>query len=501
MNRLSGNKNPVTWLGYNTQYGKVYFGTQSRYDVPGKIAKEYAKLPEEMLIHATPNIPFKTEFGIPLKIKPSKIKRGKEGLYVQPPVSTKDILPEVLKLEKYTGKGKFVKPKEIKKLPIKIKGEKPAGYVGLSYLDIGVPTKYDVTFNPFVNLKRRGLYVLKGKVGKDIKLTKKALRGTESEQAIKYGRKLKKKGRGEFIWIGGKKVRIREVILDEQMKSTEPLIKKGEKKKSKTSKDETDLDKFLKDQEKKQPKRKIKVEEGHTEYVTPYKFARGKRTKEIQKTKDVDLPRDLLREVELKDIPESPRSPPRSPPRSTQTEPPSVPSYIPKSPTEPPRSPPRMPPTIPTKPPRIGRKKIVVSKDKKAPSYDVYIKPPKKKKFLKVTKSPVGLIEARDTRNYFIDSSTSRQGYIKQTKQKVTPLMFDIPKGYAKSSMRKFRTFRQKKGKKIKLPKERVIERGRYLLDHQSEVKQINIFKRMAQLEKKKRKQQSKNLPVGLSFT
>ncbi|KKM88838.1 hypothetical protein LCGC14_1254720 [marine sediment metagenome] len=479
MNRLSGNKNPVTWLGYNTKYGKVYFGTQSRYDVPGKIAKEYAKLPEEMLIHATPNIPFKTEFGIPLKVKRSKIKRGKEGLYVQPPVSTKDILPEVF--------------------PIKLKGEKPAGYVGLSYLDLGVPARYDITFNPFVNLKRRGLYVLKGKVGKDIKLTKKALRGTESEQAIKYGRELKKKGRGEFIWIGGKKVRIREVILDEQMKSTEPLIKKGEKKKSKPSKDETDLDKFLKDQEKKQPKRKIKVEEGHTEYVTPYKFARGKRTKEIPQTKDVDLPRDLLREVELKDIPESPRTPPRSPPRSTQTEPPSIPPYIPKSPPrEPPRSPPRMPPIIPKLPPRIGRKRMIVSKDKKAPSYDVFVKPPKRKKFLKVTKSPVGLIEARDTRNYFIDETTSRSGYLKPRKVKPSPLQFDIPKNYARDTQRKFRTFKQKKGKRTKLPKERVIERGKFLIDTKGEKQQLDIFKAMARSEKRKQRKSSK--PVGLSF-
>jgi len=43
MNRLSGTKSPVTWLGYESKYGKVYFGTQSRYDVPKKIAKEYDK--------------------------------------------------------------------------------------------------------------------------------------------------------------------------------------------------------------------------------------------------------------------------------------------------------------------------------------------------------------------------------------------------------------------------------------------------------------------------
>jgi len=388
MNRLSGNKKPVTWLGYESKYGKVYFGTQSRYDVPGKTAKEYAKMPEEMLIHATPDIPLMMEFGKPLKVKPSKIKRGGEGLYVQPQVATKPIPKEVLKLEGYTGKGKSIKPKEIKDLPVSVGAEPPAGYVGLSYLDIGTPSRYAITFNPLTGFKRKGLYVTKGKVGKDIKLTKKALAGTESEQAIIFGKEIKKKGIGEYIWIGGKKVRIRKID-----------ILKKEVKKSKTKRDESDLNNFLKDQEKRKTKRKVKTEEGFTEYVSPYKFAISKKGKEIKRELPREFPKEILKELPrefpkeiLKELPrEFPKERPRDIPRERPKEIPrdipreilrDFPRDIPRYSPRPIKEPSKKPPIIP-----IRRKRIQPTKEKQAPSYDVYIKPPKKKVYVKLTKS------------------------------------------------------------------------------------------------------------------
>ena len=145
-------------------------------------------------------------------------------------------------------------------------------------------------------------------------------------------------------------------------------------------------------------------------------------------------------------------------------------------------------------------KKSKVSKKqptKQAPSYDVYIKPPKKKVYVKVTKKPVGLTEARDTRNYFIDETTSRQGFLKPRQNKPSKLMFDVPRGYAKNTAKKFRTFKQEKGVRTKLPKERKIEYSKYALDTKGEKKQIDIFKLLAQREKKKRKL---NRPIGLTF-
>ena len=106
-------------------------------------------------------------------------------------------------------------------------------------------------------------------------------------------------------------------------------------------------------------------------------------------------------------------------------------------------------------------------------------------------------MEARDTRNYFIDETTSRSGYLKPMKKKPSPLQYAIPRGYAEQTKRKFRAFKQKKGKRIKLPKEKVIERGKYLIDTKGEKRQLDIFKAMAQAEKRKQK---KLKPVGLSF-
>jgi len=490
MNRLSGNKKPVTWLGYESKYGKVYFGTQSRYDVPKKIAKEYAKMPEETLIHATPDVPFSMEFGKPLKVKPSKIKRGGEGLYVSPQVATKPIPKEVLKLEGYTGKGKPVKPKEIKDIPVKVGAEPPAGYVPVSYLDIGTPSRYAITFNPLSGFKRRGLYVTKGKVGKDIKLTKKALAEIESEQAIRFGREIKKKGRGEYIWIAGKKVRIRKVdILQKEMKATEPLGK--EVKKSKTKKDESDLNNFLKDQEKRRTRRKVKTEEGITEYVSPYKFAISKkkgeikrerpkeiskeRFKEIKKEIPRDIPRDLLREIKREAPRTKPIEIPRDIPHDLLKD---FPKEIPRYPSRPPKEP---APIIPTR-----RRKIIKKAVGKAPSYDVMIK--SQGKYIKINKKPLGLKDARNVRDFGIDNSLSRDAYLKARQVNPSPLMYDISPTYSKDNAYKFRNFRQKKGKKFKLPKERKIEYSKYALDQKSEVKQINIFKVLAQREKKKRK-------------
>lgn len=225
MNKLKNNQ-PVTWLGYDTKFGRVYFGTQSRYDVSGSIAKKYAKLNEELLAHGTPNIPLTTRYlkkGI--YVDPAKNVRGGEGLYLQPPAR--------------------IKPNA-------------EGYIGLSYLGYGNPSRYELSLNPFANFKRRGVYILKDKVGKDIKITKKALRGKESEQAVKFGRELKPTGKGENVWVGGKKIRIQEMTLGE----LKEVNVKGV------------------------PKVLRQIEEGGVKKIVPYKIIPTKEsTKEIYKNK------------------------------------------------------------------------------------------------------------------------------------------------------------------------------------------------------------------------
>ena len=140
-----------------------------------------------------------------------------------------------------------------------------------------------------------------------------------------------------------------------------------------------------------------------------------------------------------------------------------------------------------------GKRKIVKKKEKKK-GYNVFIK--RKGKYRKVTPVPINLISAKDLRAYGLDRSTSRSGRILPTKKYASPTSYNIPRGYARDTRQKFRGFKQKKGKKTKL-KRTIIERGKYLIDSVGEKKELGIFKLLARREKK-RKQQSKNLPIGL---
>ncbi len=121
----------------------------------------------------------------------------------------------------------------------------------------------------------------------------------------------------------------------------------------------------------------------------------------------------------------------------------------------------------------------------------------KGKKFSKINKSPIAFNDAKDLQAYAVDKSVARTSYLKPRQNNPSKLMFDIPRGYYQNTKKKYRDWRQVKGKKIKLPKGRIIERGKYLLDTKGEKQQIDIFKLLAQREKKKRKL---NRPVGLTF-
>ena len=357
----------------------------------------------------------------------------------------------------------------------------------VSFLDLMNPKeRANIEFYP----KAKGVVIERGKLKKG-KIEIPDISSTEIEvvrKVPKEGTELAIQKRFRTI-LEGEPVEIAYVkeVPKTKAELKKERLRKKDVTKSKTKKDESDLNEFLKEQEGIRLRKEKKI------------FRTPQRPKIRKPTKDLRVPqRDLRMDERIPDR-DIPRMDERIPDRDIPRTPPRVPPYVP--PREPPRSPPRrpsrMPPTEPKLPPRIGRKRMIVSKDKKAPSHDVFVKPPKRKKFLKVTKSPVGLIEARDTRNYFIDETTSRSGYLKPRKVKPSPLQFDIPKNYARDTQRKFRTFKQKKGKRTKLPKERVIERGKFLIDTKGEKQQLDIFKAMARSEKRK---QNKNLPVGLQF-
>jgi hypothetical protein len=382
-----------------------------------------------------------------------------------------------------------------------------------SFLDLLNPKeRAKIEFYP----KEKIVIIEKGKLGKEgVEIPN--IRSTEIEAVTKIEkeqgtRKVVKEFRtiveGEPIKIlYVKKPEVKGKIkgkVSERVK--EKIRKKQIKEKSKTRKDEADLKNFLEEI----PRR------------TEKKIFRVPQTPKIRS----DLPdnilrepvRDIRKEVAERVIPRQPpripdrdipRIPPYVPERTPPRQPPRIPPYVPER--TPPRQPPRMPPTEPPKQPpklRYG-KKVIVKSQKPAPSYDVYIKPPKKKKYMKVTKKPVGLQEARNLRNLLVDETTSRTAYLKPSKKKPSKMPYDVPPTYAQDTEYKMRRFKQKKGKRTPLKRGRIIERGSYLLDTPSERKQISIFKKMAELEKKRKMAQrerkksrksKKNLPVGLNF-
>jgi len=314
----------------------------------------------------------------------------------------------------------------------------------------------------------------------------------EIKKVIKEGKPQELKVLKEMYTILEREpVRIRYVKDVEKTKSQRLIEERLEResRKSKTKKDEADLNNFLKDQEKTKGARG----RGQEELIlrTPQRpvFRPTKRITPRDVLRDIpqDIPRDVFRDFPREIQRGLPRTPTRDIPRITERDIPrdvlrDFPRRTPRRPT------PRIPTRTPKKPPviKFGKKIIQPVKETKAPSYDVMIK--SQEKFRKITKNPIGLKDARNLRDFGIDNSLSRQGYLKPRQVKPSPSQYDINPSYSKDNAFKLRTFKQKKGQKFKLPKERKIEYSKYALDKKSEVKQINVFKLLAQREKKKRK-------------
>ncbi len=165
-------------------------------------------------------------------------------------------------------------------------------------------------------------------------------------------------------------------------------------------------------------------------------------------------------------------------------------------PRGPPRGPPPRRPPIRGPPPRVPipikfkKRRRIKKKPKKPQAYEVLGRPLKRTKkgripkLIKVSKVPLSKKRAKDLRNYIVDSSLSRTAKIKKRIGKPTETKLKVPKGYSKRTSPKFRRHRIVKGKRIPLPKGKVIERGKFLLDTIQEQKQITLRRRIAQIRK-----------------
>ena len=204
--------------------------------------------------------------------------------------------------------------------------------------------------------------------------------------------------------------------------------------------------------------------------------------------------------------PEKPTPPSQLPPKRSRKptlippirrpEKPSPPS---QPPVRPPRKPPKKPPKRPPRrPPRKPSKKRIKEIKKKQPGFNVIAKPlktlagKKPKRGLRINKVPLTQVRADDLRQFITDTSLARTARTVPTKAKAQKPKLKFPRGFAKKSKFKFRTYRIRKGKRVPLKRGKVIERGEkgrnFLLDTIQEKRGINLRKRLKQISKPKRK-------------
>ena len=162
--------------------------------------------------------------------------------------------------------------------------------------------------------------------------------------------------------------------------------------------------------------------------------------------------------------------------------------------------PPSRPPGRPIKRPgpplkplaRITKKrKRLRRKPTRPQAYKVLARPLKRRKgqkrpkLIKVSRVPLSKKRAKDLRNYITDQSLARTSRIRPIKGKPSSPKLKVPKGYSRKTSKKFRRFRVVKGKRVPLPKGKVIERRRHILDTRSEKRGISLKRKIAQLERK----------------
>lgn len=155
-------------------------------------------------------------------------------------------------------------------------------------------------------------------------------------------------------------------------------------------------------------------------------------------------------------------------------------------------------PGVPKKPGKIllrpKFRKIKKKKGKKSPTgYHVFARPlkvrkGKKRRLLKVNIVPINKRDAKNLRNYVVDTSLSRTGQIKSTRKRIKTSGVKAPSGYAAKTRNKFRSHRIVKKRKVSLKRGRVIEKNKASLDTRQEKRKISLKRRIAQLRKKKKK-------------
>ena len=131
---------------------------------------------------------------------------------------------------------------------------------------------------------------------------------------------------------------------------------------------------------------------------------------------------------------------------------------------------------------KIMRKKRIIN----GKSYDVQAKPVKQKRFRTIGRR-LSEEQAEDWGAEVIDKSLSATFKLKVNPKPPLKPKVPLKRGYYARHREKFRKYKIRKGKRIATPKT-YIEKRNKRLDHPSEVKRITMFKKIAELTKKRKK-------------
>ena len=143
------------------------------------------------------------------------------------------------------------------------------------------------------------------------------------------------------------------------------------------------------------------------------------------------------------------------------------------------------------KPKKPVKKKVKVKKQ----AFNVFGKPVKGKKLIKLNKKPLSRSAAKDLGSKLVDTSLSRRFKIKETRGKPSKSN-RVSSGNFSRTKNKFRDFRIVKGKRIPLKNTFIEKKGKPLLDTRGEKKGITLRRRLAMLDNLKKARRVKQLKV-----
>lgn len=332
----------------------------------------------------------------------------------------------------------------------------------------------------------------------------------EPEITLAPGEVIKKVKKVGVTTIKGKKVDIVKVKVVKPTKKTQTLLKKS-KAGTITSKELKELRKRINKETgfkstlsrrttRRKPRARLpkpiprRKPIGRRKVRIPKKI--GVRKMPIRKRTRPIRPRKIIRKpIRPRRIKKTgrpiPRKSTRKTPPKTTPRPPARRGRPGKPVKKPPARPPRRggkPSAIPPK--KVGKTKRIRVRKQKPGAYNVFARPLKatkkgaKPKLIKINKRKLSKTRAKDLRNYVTDTSLARTARIKKTKGKPGQPKLKVPTGYSRKTSKKFRRYKVIKGKRQPLPKGKVIERSRNLLDTRQEKKKITLRRRIKQLSK-----------------